>query len=129
MTDARYLLAAATTGHYALFAGGSYSTNRMDAVDVYDENLLRLTPLTLSVPYGNHAGISKEGFAVFAGGYGPSLHKNIEAFDETLTRIPLEGLSVARDSLAAAHTGKHILFGGGGSSTSGKDTVDVYTIN
>lgn len=134
MTTNRQLFAAARTDHYALFAGG-YNYPMTDTVDVYDENLLRLTPLTLPGPSQDLAGTTKDGYAIFGGGYDESNPTNAVAiFDDTLTRILPKGLSVARGALAATHAGDYVLFGGGvasnniSSSHSICQTVDVYTL-
>ncbi len=124
LSVARNMLAGASVGNYALFAGGhdgSYS----DTVDAYNASLTRTTPTALSSVRRNLAGASVGNYALFAGGYGGSYRDTVDAYDASLTRTTPTALSSARDRLAGASVGNYALFAGGYGG-SYRDTVDAY---
>lgn len=104
----------ASTGNYALFAGGSTSTsvaNVTDVVDAFDASLTRTTPTALSVarvPSGTGIGYS----ALFAGdAYARNGTAAVDAYDESLTRTtPLELRNSGHASVIGASAGDYALF-------------------
>ena len=123
LSAARYALAGASVGDYALFAGGSGPSS---VVDAYDTDLTRTIPTALSAARSFLAGTSINNYALFAGGNIGSPSAVVDAYDDNLTRTTPTALSTARFSLAGASVGEHALFAGGyaGSVTS---VVDAYS--
>lgn len=78
----RFLLAGASVGDYALFAGGADdSFNLSDVVDAYDTSLIRSTPTVLSVRRAGLAGASVGNYVLFAGGYDyPDFYDTVDAY-------------------------------------------------
>ena len=76
LSVARYALAGASVGNYALFAGGYDGSNYRNTVDAYDASLVRSTPTALSVARYALAGASVGNYALFAGGYDGSNYRN-----------------------------------------------------
>ena len=75
---ARYNLAGASAGDYALFAGGyAGNSNFIDIVDAYNTSLIRSIPTTLSVGRYFLAGASVGSYALFAGGTASSGVSNV----------------------------------------------------
>ncbi len=118
LSTARYTLAAASVGDYALFGGG-ITPYDSDAVDAYSSSLVRSTPAALHEARGYSAGVSLGGYALFGGG-GGSGSAAVDAYNSSLTRSVLTPLSNAR-SPAGTSAGNYALFGGGGSAA-----VDAY---
>ena len=128
LSQARYSLAGASVGDYALFAGGYSSPSYYATVDAYNSSLVRSTPTSLSVVKSSLAGASVGDYALFAGGFGSKYSNIVDAYDTSLTRTTPTGLSQARYSLAGASVGDYALFAGGSPDDSiGKNTVDAYT--
>ena len=146
LSVARYDLASASVGNFALFAGGRtvYYTSEVNhsratkRVDVYDNVLTKQSNEIGRHLYGL-AGASVGGYALFAGGayyaYNSSTSANEEyfsssvyAFSSTLSLISASDLSLARRSLAAASIGDYALFGGGrGGNSAITSIVDAYS--
>ncbi len=117
-----YCQDATTVGNYALF-GICYSTS----VDVYNSNLIKLTPINLSEEKSDFVTTSVGSFALFGGG-GYINGKNcatVEGFDNNLVLHRFEDLSEARGYLKATTAGNYSLFGGGYVATT-TATVDCY---
>ena len=68
LSAARYDLAAASVGNYALFGGG-YTGAVSDVVDAYDTSLVRTAPTALSAARYALAAASVGNYALFGGGY------------------------------------------------------------
>lgn len=127
ISKARRNIMAAHNNGYAIFAGGYGKDKSSDTylksqntVDAYDSTLARTTT-TLAAAQYKYAASRAGGYAV-TGKY---------AFDDTLTRTSLT-IGVSQDN-AAASFGDVALFGGGGTSSSPKDTVhavdDALTVS
>ena len=128
LSEARYSLAGASVGDYALFAGGHISSSRFYTVDAYSTSLTRSIPTCLSAGRYSLAGASVGDYALFAGGNtGSSGSSVVDAYNTSLTRSIPTALSAARDDLAGASVGSYALFAGGlGSGT--PDVVDAYLL-
>lgn len=117
-----YCQDATTVGNYALF-GRCYSTS----VDVYNSNLIKLTPINLSEEKSDFVTTSVGSFALFGGGRYLN-EKNcatVEGFDNNLVLHRFEDLCEARGYLKATTAGNYSLFGGGYVATT-TATVDCY---
>lgn len=137
LSVARYNLASASVGNYAIFCGGigkdilsptsgssHYQTNTVDA---YDISLTRSAPPQLVEYKDGLAATTIGDYAVFGGGYrmmGNYL-SSVDAYNNSLTRSSPTKLSSGRSDLSATSVGNYALFGGGrGSNYS--STVDAY---
>lgn len=126
LRTARYKLAAATAGGYAIFAGGTASSYD-DTVDAYDASLTRTKPsYELSESKNVLYGASVGKYALFGGGSNTGYTKTVEAYDSSLTRSQEANLSTAKSNLATVSTGSYALFGGGSAGSSLYATVDAY---
>ena len=120
---ARFYICGATTGNYALFAGGataysSYQLTPSTAIDAFNGLTKVSTSVTLSAARVGMAGTSLGSYAVFAGGAGDAVY----VFNG-LTKVSTSAtLSNARNYLAATTIGDFAVFAGGSSS----NTVDVF---
>lgn len=135
LSVARTELSGASVGGYALFAGGDRSSTSSysvasPVVDSYDSFMTRTTATALSTARFGLAGVSIDGFAIFAGGRTDSSSDyalaTVDAYDTSLTRRSLPDLSAARTSLAGASAGDSAIFAGGWYNHSGYDSVDAY---
>ena len=158
LQQARHDLAGTACGSYALFGGGhnvtltsnssykSWAVTPYNNVEAYNTSLSRQTT-SLSQARGGLAAAAVGGYMLFAGGdsyatpngvhqvsnYQPRTPSAVvDAFNASLTRTTATSLSVARYDLAATTIGGYALFGGGNTSTGGKNApaasavVDVY---
>lgn len=145
-----YSPGAAGTARHALFAGRQTSSKEASSyVDAYDVSLTHTAPTSLSDARGMLGAAAVGGRALFAGGgyYGSSSNgaymtayydgnATVDAYDDSLTRTTLVGLSEARIGLSGASVGKYALFGGGFTGKNGltlskltydyKSVVDAY---
>ena len=112
LSAARYNLAGASVGDYALFAGG-YTGSASAVVDAYTTNLTRSTPTALSAKRYNLAGASVGDYALFAGGYTGSYSSVVDAYTKFIstTYLPITAGSKYKlnsDIEAMASTNKFI---------------------
>jgi hypothetical protein len=140
LSVAKFALASATVGDYAIFSGGAcFSPGFSDTIDVIDKSLTKIgVSITLSVARMYLTGIALGNYAIFAGGYGrgndtaanDGTFDTVDVFDESLTRVSVTGLSLARESLASATVGNYALFAGGIDKNGGYSAiVDVYELS
>ena len=120
LSVARWGLAGASVGGYALFAGGSGSSS----VNAYNTSLTRSSPTSLSKSGHGLTGVSAEGYAFFAGGR--SYSTVVDMYDVSLTRSIPVALSQGRYDLAAATSGDYALFAGGWTGQNYTSIVDAY---
>lgn len=120
--------ALASIGNYVLFAGGQLTGGNsvaLDSVDAYDENLLTLTPTSLSLARYWFSGSNNDNYAIFAGGYNSSGRTGVvDAYNKSLTRTTATSLSVARSTAGAGSNGSYVLIAGGDASG---NVVDAYS--
>ena len=88
LSAARTILAGASVGNYALFAGGYY--NYSSTVDAYNTSLTRTTPTVLSEARNALAGASVGDYALFAGGNGQNSYSStVDAYSSSYLDISL----------------------------------------
>lgn len=96
LSEARYKIAAASVGNYALFAGGntsaSSSSSSSSNIDVYDTNLTKGTTLYLPTGRVGLGGASTETYAMFVGGKGAV---DCDLYDSNLVRQSGEAITTA----------------------------------
>ena len=136
LATARYGLAGASVGSYALFAGGYDGQVVVSAVEAYNGALTRSTATTLSTARCYLAGAKAKDYIIFAGGSDGTGSRSdtfatADAYSPSLTRSAPTALSSGRSELAGASVGEYALFCGGrhqeGSSTRYENTADAYT--
>ena len=131
------VLAAASVGDYALFAGRYQSFMMMGSplpIDAYDTSLTKSSPTDWSAERKNCGAASIGNHALFAGGgdeRGNKVQSSVDAYDTSLTRSSAPALTGPRRVVGAAIAGDHALFAGGvngsGDTTSYYKTVDAYS--
>lgn len=130
LSTARYWMASATVGDYALFGGGiTSSTTVRNTVDAYNSKLTMSTPTALGTAKYNLAAATVGGYALFGGGYTSSSSSTatVNAYNAELTRsTPTSVLSLARYSFAATTVGGYALFGGGYTGSARTNGVNAY---
>ena len=127
LSVSRYLIAGASVGNYAIFAGGKSGNSHLANVDAYDNMLVRSTPTELSTSRSDLEGASVGNYAIFAGGKsGNSYSASVDAYDASLVRSTPTELSVSRYYLAGASVGNYAIFAGGFSISSISSIVDAY---
>ena len=116
--------ASASTGSYAVFAGGSYSYY----VDAYNSSLTKSSPSNLSNKVTGVCGCGFAGYGIFAGGYisTGSYYKSVDAYSASMTKSTLEDLSVRRTNAVMTHTANNLLIGGGTNSSGPVETGEAY---
>ena len=126
------VLAAASVGNYALFAGrdeGSI-TYSSSAIDAYDTSLTKSSPTGWSAERKDCGATAIGDHALFAGG-GDKVQSSVDAYDTSLTRTSAPALTGPRRLVGAAIAGDHALFAGGvnrsGDTTRYYKTVDAYS--
>ncbi len=129
LSQARYLLAAASAGNEVLFAGGVNSS----VVDIYDASsgTWSSSSGSLSVPRGVLAAGSVGSKILFAGGEGSggAAYGTVNIYDtSTGSWSTTRPLSVARYRLAAASAGNKVFFAGGENAVGLIDAVNIYTL-
>lgn len=131
LSKARYALAGASVGNYAIFAGGCTSNSAgtafvaLNNVDAYNGSLTKSTPSSLSTSRYYLAGAHIGDYALFAGGFSSAA---VDAYDASLTRSLPTALSQSRGLIAATEIGDYAIFAGGCNSGYGShyNTVDAY---
>ena len=128
LSQPRYLLATATVGTKAIFAGGDAGRNGgTTTVDIYDGFTNSWTTANLSMARNSLAGAAAGDKALFGGGFtsGIGTDKNrVDIYDSANDRWTTANLSHARWALAAASSGQKAVFGGGTGQWS--NVVDIY---
>jgi hypothetical protein len=126
------MLAAASVGNYALFAGGTdANSNILNTVNAYSSSLTRSIPTSLAQTCYNATGGSVGNYALIAGGHASTSasRAQVNAYNSSLARTAPTSLSQARGGLASANAGNYLLFAGGHSQSSGQSCaqVDAYS--
>ena len=137
LSEARCQLGGASTGKWAVFAGGTsngiVTGTKYANVDAYNSALVKASSVgSLSVARMRFASVSLKGFVIFAGGMtgSSSYSSTVDAYDEDLIKVDTStmALSVARCYLAGADIGNYALFAGGYTGSNSK-VVDVYQVS
>ena len=130
LSSARTMLAGASNGTYAIFAGGM-SNSYTNAVNAYNSSLTRSTPSALSTSKTRMAAGRVGDYALFAGGFVGSntTTGTVNAYTTSLSRSSPTSLSTARCDAAAANAGTRILIAGGitGASSAYTASVECYS--
>ena len=130
------VLAAASVGDYALFAGRDegFITYSPSAIDAYDTSLTKSSPTGWSAERKDCGAASIGDHALFAGGgdeHGDKVQSSVDAYDTSLTRSSAPALIGPRRLVGAAIAGDRALFAGGvnrsGDTTRDYKTVDAYS--
>lgn len=89
LSKARHSLAATSVDSYIMFGGGTYGISNI--IDIYDAQLVRSTPCTLSTARHDLAAFSfsTKKYALFAGGYG-----YLNNVNESLTMDTVDVLNI-----------------------------------
>jgi len=114
LSQARYLLAATSSGELVLFGGGGNSTGYSDQVDMYNVTSGSWTTATLSVPRIDLAAASSGNLVFFAGGDETTASNQVDIYNVSTGSWRTATLSQARYGLAATSVGSLVIFGGGG---------------
>jgi len=132
LSQARFMIASASLGNKAFFAGGapsnSFGTVR---VDIYNDAQDLWTTANLSQPRHAVAGASAGDKALFAGGLGYVIGTQtglVDIYDSPKDSWATAGLSYARWGIASASTGfpNNKAFFGGGYGIEPSSVVDIY---
>lgn len=133
LSTARYYGAGASTGEYAVCAGGSTTSAVSNVVNAYNASLVRSTPTALSAARQHLAGAKVGNYALFAGGHTnigeTSVSAVVNSYSSTLTRGTATALSQARAQLKGNHVGSYALFASGllsGNSLVADAVVDAF---
>ncbi|MBS0030699.1 Kelch repeat-containing protein [Chitinophaga sp. 22321] len=132
-------LKAAAAGTKILFAGGTYSLNQPNTVDIYDVTTNTWTTSTLTTPRIEHAMTAFGNKIFIAGGWAPysgiNVTNSVEIYDVTTGKWAYQALSSPRISLAATSLQNKAFFGGGGTLDKDgvccivSDRVDIYDLS
>lgn len=141
-SGARWSMASATVGNYALFGGGRTGTGDSDMsyeVEAIDTSItLHRTVGDLSRKRTDLAAAKVGDYALFAGGYTynnssfgigtNSSCDTVDAYNSSLTRSAPEALWIPRHDLCGASLGEYALFAGGDYKYDStiRSQVDVY---
>jgi len=135
LSEARSLLAAASSGELVFFGGGFNATGPSDRVDVYNVTSGNWTTATLSLPRGNLAATSSGNLVLFGGGANGTLYttsttfyNQVDIYNTSDGSWGTATLSQARAYFAATSVANLVLFGGGHcqGSTCFSNVVDIY---
>lgn len=125
--------ATASNGNYALYAGGrrpSYNSYYWNDVYAYDKNLTVTSAARLKQSVTNNTGVSFGKYAVIAGGYDQDKTNEaryvqaVEAYDQSLTKISADDLSMGSNGLRGAATDQIFILGGGRGGTTWANAYD-----
>lgn len=86
-TSARTGAATTQVGGYVLYAGGYTTSDYSATVDVYNSDLTRLTPTSLSIARHFSAGASTLNYGIIAGGNSGGYREDVDAFNIYLVRM------------------------------------------
>lgn len=124
---ARYYIAGASIGEYAIFAGGKDDSTSYSLVECYDAALTKHTLENLSAIRTNFQGASFAGYAVFGGGTTATPY--IDRYNASLTRDTTIALSSSRSNTATGTLGsgmdKRLIFAGGDNKSTVVDVFDA----
>lgn len=127
LSEAKRSMAGATTGNYAIFAGGCTSSGTsLNSATAINASLTQSTPSSLSTSRYQLAGARVGNYALFAGGrYSSTYTDTVDAYDSSLTRSLPTALSSGRSRIGATSIGDYAIFAGGYNGSAQK-TVDAY---
>lgn len=128
LSNAPRLLAGASVGNCALFAGGITSSAPVKTVDTYNQSLTKSTATDLTNAKYSMGGVTIGNHALFAGGgLSSGTTASSDAYNKDLTKSTAPTLSNARSEPAVATVGNYALIAGGLNSNSTElDSVETY---
>jgi hypothetical protein len=116
LSEARSSLSAASTGFFAIFAGGIHGGSPSSTVDILDVSVMQWSTAQLSVPRSSLAAVSFGTFAIFAGGAYEkydSVYEQMDLFNGLLKTWSQSNLSKPRGYMGATSVGSVAIFAGG----------------
>jgi hypothetical protein len=115
LSQARYRLAATSSGELVFFAGGYNSTGASDRVDIYNVTSGSWTTTTLSIPRRELAATSSQNRVFFGGGRNETFYcfERVDIYNTFDGSWSTATLSQPRFTLVATSVGNLVLFGGG----------------
>jgi hypothetical protein len=130
LSEARYSLAATSSGEIVFFGGGQNATGASDRVDIYNVSSGSWTTAILSIPRWGLAATSLGSLVFFAGGWdGTTYYNQVDIYNISDGSWSTANLSQARWGLAGTSVGSLVLFGGGSNSSGASDVVDIYNMS
>jgi hypothetical protein len=127
LSEARYRLAATSSGELVFFGGGVTTANTaIDRIDIYNVIGGIWTTATLSIPRYGLAAVSTGNLVFFAGGC--CTYNRVDIYNISTGIWEIATLSQARQDLAATSVGNLVLFGGGIDMQTAYNTVDIYNV-
>ena len=118
-------------GNKALFAGGAVSGGAYTTeIDVYNENLVKLTSAELSTGLTGIFSVSNNSYAIFAGGGTASdtTVNTVEAFDVNLVKTTATSLKEKKYRGATAKLGEYAMIAGGATKVSTGNESDLVEV-
>jgi hypothetical protein len=125
---------ATSVGNKALFTGWQSSSTKSTNVDVYDENLVQISSVDLSVARMGMYSTKTNKYAIFAGGSTSSstLSAVVDAFDINLVRTTATPLNGVRQRGGHTKLGEYAIIAGGATANStGNESnlIEAYNDN
>jgi tRNA A-37 threonylcarbamoyl transferase component Bud32 len=131
LSQARWSLAAASSGELVFFGGGWNGTTVSGTVDIYNTTNGSWTTGNLTFPRTELAAASSENLVFFAGGTNYGSSNRVDIYNISGESWSTATLSQKRADLAATSVGNLVLFGGGDDDSTSQtyyNTVDIYNV-
>lgn len=116
----RVMMAAASVGGYALFAGGGSDNRKIDNIEVIDSSLTRQNGRNLSTASEQFVGTFNGTYAAFG-----TSETATDVFNSSLTRTTLNNSVTSRPG-AATSVGDYLIFAGAAPGCNSTATVFAY---
>jgi hypothetical protein len=128
LSEARWFLAATSSGELVFFGGGYNATGPSDRVDICNVTSGIWTTATLSVARYQHAAASSGTLVFFAGGwiYQSTIYNTVDIYNTSDGTWNTATLSSARFALAATSVGNLVFFAGGYNYNGPSKAIDIY---
>jgi len=127
LSQARWHLAATSSGDLVFFGGGYKGTGASDLVDICNATSGSWTTATLSIPRYGLAATSAGSLVFFAGGLNGTFFNTVDIYNMSNGSWSTATLSQARCCLAATSVGNLVLFGGGLNGTL-NNPADIFNV-
>jgi len=129
LSEARWKLAATSSGDLVFFGGGNKTTGPSAQVDICNVTSGSWTTATLSVPRFLLAATSADKLVFFGGGEDTQTnYAQVDIYNTSDGSWSTATLSQNRSDLAGTSVANIVLFGGGQNSTGPSSTVDIYNV-
>jgi len=131
LSEARYSLAATSSGELIFFGGGYNKTTYAPSarVDIGNVTSGIWTTATLSIPRGKLVAASSGNLIFFAGGSGTTYYNQVDIYNISDGSWNTATLSQARAYIAATSLGTLVFFAGGWNGKEDSNLVDIYNIS